>query len=605
MVEPAALELPRSSWHVILGAEVFATAGSDEKRDFLRLLGADHVLDSRTLAFSDQILHLTGGRGVDVVLNSLAGEAINRNLRLLKPFGRFLELGKRDFYENTRIGLRPFRNNISYFGIDADQLLVAQPAVSKQLFQEVMALFTRGVLHPLPYVAFEADHVVDAFRHMQQARHIGKVVVSLANARPAVERSPHAQHSLSLPKEATWLVTGGLSGFGLESARWLAAQGVGHLVLVGRRGLATHGAKEAMAALTAHGVQVEAHACDITDAAAVSTLIEHVRKTLRHSRAFCMLPPSSTMRSFTTLMPRGCKRSSHPSFSAPGTCIKPRSTFRSNTSYSIPRLPPPSGNPGQASYVAANAGLEGLAAMRRSLRLPAACIGWGPIEDAGYLTRNTAVCDSLGERLGKPPLTAQEALGQLGRILSESDSLAVANFDWNTLARLLPSAESHRFAVLNRSLKNAGLSEGETDFRALIAGKTPEEIAAIVQGLVVQEVAQIVAIGADRIDPLRSLHDLGLDSLMAVELALGLEQRFGIQLPVMMLNESPTAEKVTRRIVDKLLGEVDGEDSATNTIEAMVHDLAKQHGESLPMEDAQQIAEDARALVQQGATVSA
>ena len=91
------------------------TAGSDEKRDFLRLLGVDHIFNSRSLSFADEILAQTDGKGVDVVLNSLAGEAINLNLRVLKPFGRFLELGKRDFYENTKIGLRPFRNNISYF----------------------------------------------------------------------------------------------------------------------------------------------------------------------------------------------------------------------------------------------------------------------------------------------------------------------------------------------------------------------------------------------------------------------------------------------------------------------------------------------------------
>ena len=117
-----------------------------------------------------------------MVLNSLAGEAINRNLRILKPFGRFLELGKRDFYENTRIGLRPFRNNIAYFGIDADQLMQELPLLTQSLFREVMALFENGTLHPLPFSVFEADDVVDAFRYMQQARQIGKIVVTVDQA---------------------------------------------------------------------------------------------------------------------------------------------------------------------------------------------------------------------------------------------------------------------------------------------------------------------------------------------------------------------------------------------------------------------------------------
>ncbi len=263
------------------------------------------------------------------------------------------------------------------------------------------------------------------------------------------------------------------------------------------------------------------------------------------------------------------------------------------------------GNPGQANYVAANAGLEGLAEMRRHLGLPAVCVGWGPIGDAGYLTRNEAVRDSLGQRLGKPPLRTLQALNELDHLLPQSGSLAVANFDWNTLARLLPSANRGRFSVLNRSLKSTGLSENEADFQTLIAGKSPEEVAVIVQQMVVQEVAQILAIGADRIDPTRSLHDLGLDSLMAVELALGLEQRFGIQLPVMMLNESPTAEKVTQRIVEKLLGGADQDDAAANTVDAVVRGITQQHGEALAAEDIQQISQDARALQKQGTRLTA
>lgn len=588
-----------------LGAEVFATAGSDEKRDFVRLLGADHVFDSRSLAFADDILAATNGEGVDVVLNSLAGEAIRRNLRVLKPFGRFLELGKRDFFENTPIGLRPFKDNISYFGIDADQLLTGRPQLAARLFREVMALFREGALTPLPCRVFPAERVVDAFRVMQQAKHIGKVVVSLAHARPVVQRPVAVPQTLRLGKESTWLVTGGLSGFGLESARWLAARGVGHLVLMGRRGLDTPGAREAVDDLVAQGVGVTAMACDITDAQAVVQMIERIRQTfppikgvLHAAAAFddALLQNLDAARMKSVIAPKlvGAWNLHQATLGIPLEHF----VLYSSITTAI-------GNPGQANYVAANAGLEGLAEMRRHMGLPAACIGWGPIGDAGYLTRNEAVRDSLGQRLGKAPLTAHEALDQLGRILTEGASLSVANFDWNTLARLLPSAGGSRFALLNRGLKNTGLAEDETDFRALIAGKTFDEIAAIVRQLVVQEVALVLAIGADRIDPSRSLHDLGLDSLMAVELALGLEQRLGVQLPVMMLNESPTAEKVTQRIVERLLGGTDEEDSATGVVDAVVRDMAKQHGESVAAEDMQQIAEDAHVLAQQGTRLTA
>ncbi|MCG9076298.1 type I polyketide synthase [Laribacter hongkongensis] len=588
-----------------LGAEVFATAGGEEKRDFVRLLGADHVFDSRSLAFADDILAATNGEGVDVVLNSLAGEAIRRNLSVLKPFGRFLELGKRDFFENTPIGLRPFKDNISYFGIDADQLLTGRPQLAARMFREVMALFREGALTPLPCRVFSAERVVDAFRTMQQARHIGKVVVSLADARPVVEWPATAPVPLQLTKDSTWIVTGGLSGFGLESARWLAAHGVGHLVLVGRRGLDTPGAREAVDELTAKGIQVLALACDISDAAAVVHMVEHARKTcppiqgVLHAAAVfddALLQKLDASRMETVIAPKllGAWNLHQATLDVPLEHF----VLYSSITTAI-------GNPGQANYVAANAGLEGLAEMRRHIGLPAVCVGWGPIGDAGYLTRNEAVRDSLGQRLGKPPLRTLQALDELDDLLPHGSSLAVANFDWNTLARLLPSATRGRFAALNRSLKSTGLSENEADFKTLIAGKSPEEVAVIVQQWVVIEVAQILAIGADRIDPTCSLHDLGLDSLMAVELALGLEQRFGIQLPVMMLNESPTAEKVTQRIVEKLLGSSDQTDAAANTVDAMVQGITQQHGEALAAEDIQQITQDARALQKQGTRLTA
>ncbi|MEO1066802.1 MAG: beta-ketoacyl synthase N-terminal-like domain-containing protein, partial [Pseudomonadota bacterium] len=131
------------------GARIIATAGTDEKRNLLRTLGVDHVLDSRSLDFVDAVMAITG-EGVDVVLNSLFGEAMERGIELLKPFGRFLELGKRDYYGNTKIGLRPFRRNITYYGIDADQLLSQKPKLAERLFKELMAHFESGQFSPLP-----------------------------------------------------------------------------------------------------------------------------------------------------------------------------------------------------------------------------------------------------------------------------------------------------------------------------------------------------------------------------------------------------------------------------------------------------------------------
>lgn len=586
----AAVQLARR-----LGAEVFATAGSDEKRDFVKLLGVRHVYDSRSLAFADAILEDTGGEGVDVALNSLAGEAMRRTLSLLKPFGRFLELGKRDFFENTPVGLRPFRNNICYYGIDADQLLTARADMASRLFEEVMDLFRQGHLAPPPYRAFSPASAVEAFRTMQQARHIGKLVLSFDGPPPAVEPSQPTRPQARFSKSDCWLISGGLGGFGLESARWLASRGVGNLILVSRRGPASPGAREVVEEFQKQGVNALALACDVADPCAVNALMEKAAKTMPpltgalHAAAVFDDKALSGMDEASiekVLSPKllGAWNLHRASLGAPLRHF----VLYSSVSAAL-------GNPGQGNYVAANAGLESLAAKRRQMGLPAACVAWGPIKDAGYLTRNKEVRDGLEQRLGGGALSSSEALDLLDGILLENAPLRIAaNFDWRTLSRILPSAEGVRFSVLNRHLDEPGDAMDGADILELLSEKSPEQAALIVQGLVARELAQILCIDAERIDPERRLHDLGMDSLMAVELALVLERRFGVQFPVMALNDSPTVVTVGALIMEKLFG--GGRESADPALDSVVRDFAWQHGVDVAPEDLSALADDARAL---------
>lgn len=574
----AAVQLARH-----LGAEVFATAGSDEKREFVALLGADHVFDSRSLAYADQILAATDGEGVDIVLNSLAGEAIRRNLHVLRPFGRFLELGKRDFFENTPIGLRPFKDNISYFGIDADQLLIARPDLAGRLFREVMALFHDGVLSPLPVRAFPAERVVDAFRYMQQARQIGKVVVSFDGAR-IVPQSLLPQHqAIRFDAKGAYLVTGGVSGFGLETARWLARNGAGQLVLLSRRGAATPGAEEVVASIQALGAQAIVLACDVADR---ESLVQALRredllplKGVFHAAMViddALISNLDPERMSLVIKPKikGAWNLHELTHDQP---LDHFMLYSSVTTYI--------GNPGQANYVAANAWLEGLAVLRRANGLPVTCIGWGPIGDAGYLTRNQLVKDSLEGRLGAEPLSAEGALRMLGHaLLAQQANVAIGDFQFSALTRLLPSAQGPRFTSLRRHADEAtGNAESLNDFHAMVEGKSPAEVQTLVAHLVTQEVAQILAVSPERIDPARSLHDLGLDSLMGVELALGLEKRFGIQIPAMMLNEGPTIERVTAKIKERLASK-DGSSEETSDLAVTVSNIVAQHGETVSRE---------------------
>ncbi|PRF36381.1 type I polyketide synthase [Burkholderia multivorans] len=584
-----------------IGAEIHASAGSDEKRDFLRLMGVKHIYDSRSLDFADEILAATDGEGVDVVLNSLAGEAINRNLRALKPFGRFLELGKRDFYENTRIGLRPFRNNISYFGIDADQLMSKRPDLTRRLYGEMMALFEEGVLRPLPYHAFDANDIVDAFRHMQQARQIGKIVITYRRALHANASAPAAATAgeLQLRDDASYLVTGGLSGFGLRTAQWLADKGARHLVLVSRSGPASDEAQEAIAALRERGVAVHAAPCDVTDRAALAALLAQVDAQMPPLRGIvhaAMVIDDGLVRGATAAQ---IERVMAPKIVGALhldelTRALPLDFFVFHSSGTTLF-----GNPGQSNYVAANGWLEALARHRRARGLPATSPRWGAIADAGFLARNQKVKDALQNRMGGSALPAATALDALeDMLLAGTGDLGVLELDWRSLARFLPSAQTPKFAWVARDAATSHQDEdGGNDVAELLATLSDEELHPAVVDMIKHEVSEILRVPADKIDPDRSVYDMGLDSLMGVELVVALESRFGVRLPVMALSESPTMTKLATRLIEVLRGD---EPAELDTVAQQVAHVVAQHTEDVSSEALAEFTDEIKAAQEAG-----
>ena len=540
-----------------MGAEIYATAGSDEKRDFLQLLGIEHIFDSRSLAFADEIMVQTDGKGIDVILNSLAGEAINRNFQILKPFGRFLELGKRDFYENTKIGLRPFRNNISYFGIDADQLLQIHSGLTHRLFTELMALFTDGILHPLPYQAFEANDIVDAFRYMQQARQIGKIVITYRNGINNVYTpNQEIRKHLVLSANASYLVTGGLSGFGLRTAQWLVSKGARSLVLISRSGPSSEEAKTAIDLLEKQGITVYASSCDITDKKAISALLTEIAATL---------PPIKGIVHAATVINDGLIRNMDANQirsvlepKALGAYYLHEMTLETPLDFFVLFSSATTlfGNPGQGNYVAANTCLEALAQQRRINGLAATCIAWGAIDDVGFLARNKKIKEALQNRMGGSALNSAIALDVLESMLvTDRSNLGVMELDWKALSRFLPSADSPKFSELARHTSDSdGQPDNAKDIQQLLLELSGADLLTTLIGMIKSEVGEILRVSADKIDPTRSIYDMGLDSLMGVELIVALEARFGIRLPVMALSESPTITKLAERIIQQLKG---------------------------------------------------
>ncbi len=573
------------------GAEIFATAGSEEKRDFVRMLGADHVMDSRSLDFADEILRVTGGQGVDVVLNSLAGEAINRNLRVLRPFGRFMELGKRDFFENTKIGLRPFRNNISYFGIDADQLMSERPDLTRRLFGELMDLFEQEVLKPLPFRAFPAGDVVDAFRYMQQSKHIGKVVISFREGAPAGMEAPGGRPVLTLPAEATYLVTGGLGGFGLKTAQWLAGKGARHLVLLGRRGLASPEAQAAVDALQANGVTVRVHACDVTRRKALAEVLQDIAANLPPLRGVvhaAMVIEDGLLRNqdeeaFHKVLAPKVLGARHLHDLTSGLPLDFFVLYSSATTMF--------GNPGQGNYVAANHYLEALAEHRRALGLPALCLSWGAIEDVGYLARHQELKDALQSRMGGPAMPSDEALQVLEQVmLRDQSGLGVMDIEWSALRRFLPTASAPKYLELALHAEDVGGdADGPAEIQRLLEELGPDELQAVFVDLLKREVAEILRISPERLDEARSMYDQGMDSLMGMELVAAVEDRFGINLPIMALSEGPTITRLVERIIRQVKAPEGTAEEPGNELDDQVRSMAARHGGEADVVDIEEL----------------
>lgn len=539
------------------GAKVIATAGTVEKRRFLSLLGADHVFDSRSLAFVGDVLRVTDGQGVELVLNSLFAEAMERSFELLKPFGRFLELGKRDYYSDRKLALRPFRRNISYFGIDADQLLVNAPDLTRRIFAEVGSLFEQGKLAPLPYRSFNYDETASAFRLMQNAGHIGKIIIRPpVTDRDAVQKASAGQLALS---RGVYLVVGGIGGFGLAAADWLSSRGATHVALCSRRGIPDEETLAAIVKWNAAGIASSVHACDVADDASLGILLEKLRalgpiKGIVHAAMVlddALISHLDRQRNRAVIEVKANGASNLDRLTREDE-LELFLLFSSATTMI--------GNPGQANYVAANGYLEGLARSRRAAGLPALAVGFGAIADAGFLSRNTDVNDILARRIGKTALKAKSALGFVERILVndigtiEAAAVMVAEIDWASASSLPLTSQPLFSAIPRHAISNSGGGDGErVDLAALVAGKSREEANAVLHEFLAGEIASILKVAEDSIKPDKALKDIGLDSLMAMELGTSFQQKTGVDIPLSGMGDGATIGDIVQKLHDKVV----------------------------------------------------
>ncbi|MGX1773327.1 SDR family NAD(P)-dependent oxidoreductase [Nocardia brasiliensis] len=512
-----------------MGARVLATASTPERRAAARAMGAQDVFDSRSVDFVEDVLRLTGGRGVDVVYSSAPGEIMHQNLRVVGEFGRVIELGKADIYTGGALDLRPFDRNVSFFAVDVDRALAHRPELVRTTSKRVIHALDTEIYEALPYTAFGPDEVAQAFESVVRSAQIGRIVLDLRAQRPLVR--PKVPE-VSIDPNATYLVTGGFGAFGLATARWLVRTGARRLVLVGRGGASTAAAGDALAEFAAAGVTVLEERVDVADYEAVAALIArsstaaHPLRGVFHAAGVVnnLEITQVTSASLDAVFAPKVAGALHldGALTAAGIDLDYFVLFSSASS--IVGISPQSG------YAAANSVLDALAGARRARGAVALAVNWGFMAGGGMADYEAIT--RYAELTGYRSVAMDTATEQLRDCLRLGlPQIALIDVDWAQWATVhRPSARTPRFAEL---VAAAGGTSGVGALRAEILALGVEQRGEVVAYLLVEQLAVVLGVGADTVNLDTPLPDLGMDSLMGMEFGARVVKVLGTQLSVL------------------------------------------------------------------------
>ncbi|MDO1449031.1 SDR family NAD(P)-dependent oxidoreductase [Rhodocytophaga aerolata] len=550
----------------LAGAEIIATAGSEEKRAYLRSLGIPHVFDSRSLQFAEQVMDVTGGKGVDLVLNSLSGKAITQSIKCLAPFGKFIEIGKADIYNDAKLGLKRFGNNLSYHAVDVDRLMLQKPKLGKKLFTEIQAMLVSGQLTALPYTTFPVAKLSEALAYMSKAVHVGKLVISVdehpVNVTPA--------ENLVLDAKGTYVISGGASGFGLELATWLTQKGARYVVLLSRSGCKTDEDTQAVLSMMQQGVGVVLESVDITNAAAIQKVFNRIKDTMPpvkgiiHSAAILddatipNMDQSRFQRVFDTKV-LGAWNLHQASLNEPVDFFLMLSSISAIF-----------GLPGQSNYSAANNFLDKLAHYRQSKGLAASSVNLGVLGMYAGMSKEGGQVINVLANQGWLPLTLTQVTAKLENILLQKPAQRMAaNLDWKRFKEFFTHLNSDsRFAHLMTSegLKNKSGSSTNAALVDQLIALPAETQPAFLQEKLAESLAKILGTSASKIDCTLSISKIGLDSLMLNQLRNWIQQKMGINYPLMKIAKGPSiAELATQLIGELSVGNTPAQAAAADT----------------------------------------
>ncbi|MGZ9164527.1 MAG: SDR family NAD(P)-dependent oxidoreductase, partial [Anaerolineales bacterium] len=526
------------------GAIIYATAGSPEKRAFLRSLGVQYIMNSRSLDFAEEIMTATNGEGVNIVLNALAGDFIQKSFSVLADNGRFLEMGKRDIWTHEQV--TAFNRTLAYYPYDLADVTGGMPHLIGEMFSDLKAEFEAGMLSPLPQTTFPMSRAREAFRFMSRAHHTGKIVI-------VPEQLP------TLPANATYLITGGLGGLGLALAQKLAERGARHLVLISRSEPSTAALTQSEK-LRAEGVNVVVAKADVAVMAEMKQVLDQIDSGMPPLRGIIHAAgvvadgtlSNQTWAQFESVMRPKMLGAMHQDTLTRHQPLDFFVLFSAGASLL--------GSRGQVNYSAANAFLDGFAHYRRAHGLPALSINWGGWSQVGMAARLNPEINRRRELQGIRMVSPEEGLHIFENLVNQNlPQIGVIPIEWATFARQLEDRAAYSILA---DLIQSEQPRQETSTQ-VVTPRIRQQLDALplrekLQALQTHVKEHLIAVLAlkpnHRLDMRQGFAEMGMDSLMAVELSRRLQRSLDCVLPTTLAFEYPTVEALTNYLATEILG---------------------------------------------------
>jgi phthioceranic/hydroxyphthioceranic acid synthase len=528
----------------LLGGEVLATAGSEEKRRQLREMGITHVMDSRSLDFAEQARAATDGEGVDVVLNSLTGPAIRAGLEVLRPFGRFIELGVRDILADAPLGMQALRHNITLSTVDLIELQRTRPDAFAKVLEEVLSEFAAGRLKPTPHRAFPLAEAADAFTLMAGAGHIGKLVLTVPDEgqSTAVLSDEHPARP-----DGAYIVTGGLSGVGLATARWLALGGAAHVVVNGRTAPSA-AAERTLAEMRTAGSRVTVELGDIAEPGTAERLVTQATRDglpLRGIVHSAMVLDDGVI---TNVTDSQLGRVWQPKVTGAWRLHQAAAGHDLDWLVLYSSMASLLGNPGQGAYAAANSWLDSFAAWRTARGLRTLAVNWGPWGETGAATDFAA--------RGYETVPTDDGLRALGTLLAHRRvRVGVIPGDPETWVPHSVRDSSLLCSLFDGRPASGPLQPqaGDTSILTTLDAAEPGLARRLaLEAYVAEQIRGVLRLDNATLDPETPLRSLGFDSLLSMELGARLESGLAIKLPAKFVWTHPTLAALADGIADQM-----------------------------------------------------